>query len=40
MAPREGGVLAGAGRKGWALFQEDEDLFGLAAVLQVRHADL
>jgi hypothetical protein len=27
--------MAGAGRRGWELFEEDEDWFGLRAVLQV-----
>ncbi|KAI8472213.1 MAG: hypothetical protein J3K34DRAFT_519969 [Monoraphidium minutum] len=38
-APREGAVLAGAGRKGWALFEEDEDRFGLTPLLQASTFD-
>jgi hypothetical protein len=34
-APRGPGALAGAGRHGWELFEEDEDAFGLREVLQV-----
>ncbi len=37
-APRGAGAVAGEGRRGWALFEEDEDRFGLRAVLQVRSA--